>query len=119
MPDLACPVDGSVHPILKVDAIKYLTVFRGQLNKQQLLELLPKLVLHLGSSNYVVYTWTAYCIERILAMKLNNVALFSPAEIAPLALDLLTRLFNLISRGKTPEKLAENDYLMKCISNLI
>jgi exportin-2 (importin alpha re-exporter) len=38
IPDLDAAVDGQIHPILKVDAIKYLTVFRGQLNKSQLLQ---------------------------------------------------------------------------------
>ena len=30
MPDLQSPVDGSIHPVIKVDAIKYLLVFRSQ-----------------------------------------------------------------------------------------
>jgi exportin-2 (importin alpha re-exporter) len=30
IPDLEAPVDGAVHPIIKVDAIKYLMVFRNQ-----------------------------------------------------------------------------------------
>lgn len=30
IPDLQQPVDGSIHPIIKVDAIKYLMIFRNQ-----------------------------------------------------------------------------------------
>jgi Cse1 len=30
IPDLSLAVDGEIHPIIKVDAIKYLMVFRGQ-----------------------------------------------------------------------------------------
>lgn len=30
IPDLQQAVDGSIHPIIKVDAIKYLMIFRNQ-----------------------------------------------------------------------------------------
>jgi len=30
LPDLRAPVNGSVHPIIKVDALKYLLTFRNQ-----------------------------------------------------------------------------------------
>jgi len=32
LPDLRAPVDGSVHPIIKVDALKYLITFRNQVS---------------------------------------------------------------------------------------
>jgi exportin-2 (importin alpha re-exporter) len=41
IPDFEVAVDGAIHPILKVDAIKYLTIFRNQLNKDQLLQVFP------------------------------------------------------------------------------
>lgn len=73
---------------------------------------------HLGSSNYVVNTWSAHCIERILSMKdpasSNTIPMFAANDISAFTGDILTRLFDLIQQGKTPEKLAENDYLMKC-----
>lgn len=69
IPDLNAPVEGAIHPILKVDAIKYLYTFRGQFTKEQLLVGLPLLVRHLESSSYAVYTYAAICIERILFMR--------------------------------------------------
>lgn len=42
---------------------------------------------------------------------------FSSEDIAPLAETLTSNLFRLIELGQTPEKLAENDYLMKCKGN--
>jgi exportin-2 (importin alpha re-exporter) len=119
IPDFEVPVDGAIHPILKVDAIKYLTIFRNQLNKQQILQVFPHLMNHLGSSNYVVNTWTAHAIERILSMKENNAPIFNGSEIAPFASGILARLFDLIMAGKTPQKLAENDYLMKCVLRVV
>jgi exportin-2 (importin alpha re-exporter) len=63
---------GSVHPILTVDAIKYLYTFRNQLTKEQLVSVLPMLVQHLGSDNYVIYSYAAIAIERILFIKGEN-----------------------------------------------
>lgn len=70
--DLNAPVSGSIHPILKVDAIKYLYTFRGLFSKDQLLAALPLLVRHLESTNYAVYTYAAICIERILFMRASG-----------------------------------------------
>lgn len=80
---------GSVHPVLQVDAIRFLYTFRTQvcitfrltladidfhflfwqLTKPQLLSVLPHLVRHLGSNNYVCYTYAAISIERILFIR--------------------------------------------------
>ncbi|RUS27431.1 CAS/CSE protein [Jimgerdemannia flammicorona] len=106
--DLQTPVNGGAHPILKVDAIKYLHTFR---NQEQLVTVFPLLVNHLPASNYVVYTYAAITIERILFLR--------QGKIMPFSETLLTNLFNLIERGTTPEKLAENDYLMKTVMRVI
>ena len=76
---------------------------------------------HLGSSNYVVNTWAAHCIERILSMKNpgTTIPMLVGSEIASFSGGILTRLFDLIQQGKTPDKLAENDYLMKCILRVV
>ncbi|KAF9134597.1 importin-alpha export receptor [Mortierella sp. 14UC] len=122
IPDLNAPVSGAIHPILKVDAIKYLYTFRGQFTKDQLLSALPLLARHLESANYAVYTYAAICIERILFMRVSGATgpmMFSSDDIAPLAETLTSNLFRLIELGRTPEKLAENDYLMKCQMRVI
>ncbi|KAI9098339.1 Cse1-domain-containing protein [Phlyctochytrium arcticum] len=115
LPELQTAANGASHPIITVDAIKFLMVFRSQLTKEQLSSVFPYLLNHLGSSNYVVYTYAAVCIERILATKLPNGAFqFHEGDIATVAYPILQHLLGLIERnGVTPEKLAENDYLMK------
>eukprot|EP00842_Homolaphlyctis_polyrhiza_P002385 jgi/Hompol1/3147/HPOL_003135-RA len=119
MPDLQAPVDGAVHPIIKVDALKFLVVFRSQLSKENLVQILPAVIVHLGSSNYVVNTWAAHTIERIFAIKTGNALMFSPIDVAPFASPIMSSLYQRITAGKTPEKLAENDYLMKCMMRTI
>ncbi|KAG0249785.1 importin-alpha export receptor [Mortierella polycephala] len=122
IPDLNAPVSGAIHPILKVDSIKYLYTFRAQFSKDQLLAALPLLIRHLESTNYAVYTYAAICIERILFLRVSGSSgpmLFSSDDVAPHAESLISNLFRLIELGNTPEKLAENDYLMKCIMRVI
>ncbi|KAI8915177.1 Cse1-domain-containing protein [Powellomyces hirtus] len=121
LPELQSSADGHSHPIIKVDAIKFLMVFRSQLTKEQLTQVFPSLLNHLVSSNYVVYTYAAVCIERILATKMPNGAMqFHEGDIATVAHPILKHLFDLIEKnGSTPEKLAENDYLMKAAMRII
>jgi exportin-2 (importin alpha re-exporter) len=53
-----------------------------QLTKDQLLSVLPVLVAHLQSSNYVVYSYAAITIERILFIKQNGQLLYVPSSCA-------------------------------------
>ena len=91
--DLQAPA-GSVNPIIQADAIKYLYTFRNQvlpacflspiefehlppnplsqLTKDQLLQVTPLLVPHLQNSSFVIHTYAAITIERILFIKQNG-----------------------------------------------
>lgn len=112
--DLIAPFD-DVEPILKVDAIKYLYTFRSQLTKEQLSGAFPLLAKHLASPNYVVYTYTAITVERLLAMTADGQPVFHPEDLKPYSNDLLQHLFRLIEAGVTPEKIQENEFLMRCV----
>ncbi|KAJ3086862.1 Exportin-2, partial [Quaeritorhiza haematococci] len=118
LPELQTAVNGAVHPIIQVDAIKYLMIFRSQLGN--LSAVIPLLAEHLTASNYVVYTYAAICIEKILTTKKDAAFIFTPETMQPFAQTLLTRLFLLLDRaGKVPQKLAENDYIMRAIMRVI
>ena len=108
-----------VHPILKVDAIKYLYTFRSQLTKAHLHDAFPLLANHMASENYVVYTYTAVTIDRLLAMTAEGVPVFSSQDVNPRAKDILSHLFRLIEQGGTPEKIAENEFLMRCVMRIL
>ncbi|KAG6841642.1 hypothetical protein C0991_008627 [Blastosporella zonata] len=97
---------GTVHPIL-------------QLTKDQLLSVLPLLVRHLRSSNYVAYTYAAITIDRILFIKQGNQLIFTQADIHDFAADLVDALLTKIESAGTAEKVAENDHLMKCVMRVI
>ncbi|KAF5386293.1 hypothetical protein D9757_008606 [Collybiopsis confluens] len=105
---------GGVHPILKIDAIRFLYTFRNQLTKQQLLAVLPLLIKALDDSeNYVTYTYAAIAIEKVLGIR------FAQADVRDFAPQLLGVLMSKIERADTPEKIAENDHLMKAVMRAI
>ena len=116
--DLVASFD-DVHPILKVDAIKYLNSFRSQFSKAQLVDAFPLVANHLSSPNYVVYTYTAVTIDRILAMSSEGVPVFNAQDIESYSKDILQHLFRLIEQGGTPEKIAENEFLMRCVMRIL
>lgn len=112
------------HPILKTDAIKYILTFRNQLTKEQLLTTIPLLINHLNDSNPVVYTYSAITIEKLLSMSsfsdVNHSPVFNKLDIQPYTNDILTNLFKLILiNNQSPEKLAENEFLIKSIMRVL
>ncbi|KAI6026014.1 CAS/CSE protein [Pisolithus marmoratus] len=112
-------VPGTVHPILQVDAIRFLFTFRNQLTKEQLLSVLPLLIKHLNSDNYVAYTYAAITIDRILSIKTGSQLMFSQTDVHDFAADLLGAILAKVEGAGTPEKVAENDHLMKCAMRII
>ena len=112
--------ENGVHPILKVDAIKYLYTFRSIITKEQWQQVLPVLVKHLASNNYVVYTYAAIAVERALFLSDGQgQPVIPPTEITPLAKDLLEHIFQLIQRDPAPQKVQENEFLMRCVMRVL
>jgi exportin-2 (importin alpha re-exporter) len=109
-----------VEPILKVGAINYLYVFRSQLTKEQWQGAFQPLVANLGSSHYVVYTYASIAVERVLSLNdANGKAVFGKEDVQPFANDLLLHLFQLIEKDVAPEKIQENEFLMRCVMRVL
>lgn len=116
----------AVEPILKVDAIKFLYTFRTQMSREQWQDAFPLLVRHLASSEYVVYTYAAIAVERVLAlMDDTRRPIVEKDSVAPLAKDLLEHLFKLIEKDNIADKnqaatqLQENEFLMRCVMRVL
>lgn len=106
--------------LLKVDAIKYIYVFRSQLSPALWQAAFPLLVQQLGNENYVIHTYAAIAVERALFMTDNNRQPIIPLDqVQPLAKDLLSHLFKLITKNTAPEKIQENEFLMKCVMRVL
>jgi exportin-2 (importin alpha re-exporter) len=109
-----------VHPVLQVDSIKYIYVFRSQLTPQYWHAAFPLLVQHLNSSNYVIYTYAAIAVERALYLSTDDKQPIIPrADVLNLSKDLLQHLFKLIQKDPAPEKIQENEFLMRCVMRVL
>lgn len=58
-------------PVLKADALKFLTTFRSQLPKDACVRIFERLVALLGSESNVVHTYAATAVERLLSSKVT------------------------------------------------
>ena len=111
LPELSSP-DVNKQVVLRADAIRFLITFRGVLPRPLLLQSIPLLLVHLTSSNTVVHTYAAHCIEKLLLLRLEGGAMvLNPEDIQPHLETLLTNLFNCLRK----EGSLENEYVMKAI----
>lgn len=112
--------NSSAHPILKVDAISYLYTFRSQLTKEQWRGAFQPLIQNLLSSNYVVYTYASIAVERVLSLTdASGSHVFGKEDVQPFAKDLLAHLFQLIEKEPAPEKIQDNEFLMRCVMRVL
>lgn len=112
--------DTGVEPILQVDAIKYLYMFRSQITAAQWQDAFPLVVKHLGSSDYVVYTYAAIALERTMALtNASKQPIVSRVSVEALSAQLLRHLFGLIEKDPEPAKLQENEFLMRCVMRVL
>ncbi|KAG6994024.1 carbon-nitrogen hydrolase [Physcia stellaris] len=112
--------DAGVEPILKVGSIKYLYLFRSQISQQQWQSVFPILVEHLMSPDYVVYSYSAMCLERVMALRnSNNEPVISQSTVQEQSARLLEQLFRLIEIKPDAAKLQENEFLMRCVMRVL
>ena len=112
MPELTNLNNASQLPIVKADCIKYVMVFKSQLNPEAVKSSLPALVQLLNSQSVVVHTYAAAAIEKILIMKNGEgKALVTSQELSPLAENLLKSLFSAFDKPGS----SENEYVMKAV----
>ncbi|KAF2015307.1 Cse1-domain-containing protein [Aaosphaeria arxii CBS 175.79] len=108
------------HSILKVDSIKFVYVFRSQLSPALWRAAFPLLVNQLASSDYVVHTYAAIAVERALFMTdENRQSIIPQGDVTASAKDLLSHLFKLVTKDSKPEKIQENEFLMKCVMRVL
>ncbi|KAF2647507.1 Cse1-domain-containing protein [Lophiostoma macrostomum CBS 122681] len=110
----------NVQPILKVDSIKYIYIFRSQLSPQLWQAAFPLLVQQLANDNYVIHTYAAIAVERALFMTDSERQPIIPRnDVVAASKDLLSHLFKLITKNTAPEKIQENEFLMKCVMRVL
>ena len=110
MPELLRP-DVNALPVLKADALKFVTVFRAQLPLEAYVSLLPLLIAHLQSTEFVVHTYAAHTIDMLLKVKDGGVARLHRGSVQPFVGPLLSGLFGALRHAES----TENEYVMKSI----
>lgn len=119
---------GSVdeRPLARAACIKFVATFRGLFGRDELHALLPLLATLLGSRHYVVHTYAAAAIERILSVKDTPAATdgsqrarpfprVSIDAVVPLIAPVLGSLFSRMA-GTVGE---DNEYLMRCVMRIV
>lgn len=115
------------RPLARAACIKFVATFRGLFGRDELQSLLPLLAALLGSRHYVVHTYAAAAIERILCVKDAPAAAadggararaeprVTIGAVVPLIAPVLGALFARMA-GTTGE---DNEYLMRCVMRIV
>ncbi|XP_031505824.1 exportin-2-like [Nymphaea colorata] len=109
-PELKC-ADVNSQPMLKADALKFLTTFRSRIPKNLALELVPHAVRFLTAESNVVHSYAANCIEKLLLVKDDGRERYTASDISPFLIPLMTNLYHVFELPGSEE----NQYAMKCI----
>jgi exportin-2 (importin alpha re-exporter) len=120
LPELQPSEGVNERPIARAAAIKFVATFRTLFGRDELHSLLPLLSPFTGATSYVVHTYAAGAIERILAVRDkaadgSSLPRVSVEFVAPLISGLLSGIFTRMMR---PDY-AENEYLMRCVMRLV
>lgn len=109
----------ALHPLIKLEAIKFVAMYRNQLDKTDLSLSLSTLLHHLESKNYIIHTYAALAIEKILSIRRGGESLFSAADISSLVGKLSVTILALIFNHRTLDKMVENYFLIKAFMRVI
>jgi exportin-2 (importin alpha re-exporter) len=110
LPELERP-DINEIPVLKADALKFLMTFRTVLGAQ-VGAAIPLIVRHLESNSYVVHSYAACNLDKMLIMKdAAGNPLITQEVLAPHASAVVGGLFNALDKPNS----GENEYVMKAI----
>ena len=112
--DLEISADLDELPVLRADALKYITTFRNQLALNDIVSSIPLIINHLRAPKIVVHSYASVTLERILTLRdpsNNNLAAIKFSHIQTFMNPLLQNLFWILTcPGST-----ENEYTMKAI----
>lgn len=120
LPELQPGEDINSRPFARAACIKFVASFRTLFGSGELHSLLPLLAPFVNAKSYVVHTYAAGAIEKILLVKDKNATGVSTPRVsldavAPLVTTLLSSMFSRMMRSDY----GENEYLMRCVLRLV
>eukprot|EP00928_Gymnodinium_smaydae_P076155 TRINITY_DN5913_c0_g3_i1.p1 TRINITY_DN5913_c0_g3~~TRINITY_DN5913_c0_g3_i1.p1 ORF type:complete len:1066 (+),score=253.50 TRINITY_DN5913_c0_g3_i1:716-3913(+) len=110
------PVDS--FPILRASALKFVTVFRNQLPREQISGILPAVCACMGARSPVVHTYAAICLEKLVSVKDREasgqaVPRYDTASMRNVLLPTVQPILQIIASGKG---IPQNEYLMRAVA---
>lgn len=107
--------DVQSRAVIKADCLKFATIFRSQMPKEELLELFPRIVALLTSTHNVVHSYSAILMDKLLLLRKDKEPVFEPAQLSQYLQPLLENLFAAL---RIPES-SENEYVMRSVMRLV
>lgn len=110
----------SQRPVLRASCLKFVTVFRNQLPREQISQLLPAICKHITAESAVVHTYAAMCIEKLLRVKdktpQGQVApRYDPVSMKGPLLQMVQPILQIIAASKG---IPMNEYLMRTVARI-
>jgi exportin-2 (importin alpha re-exporter) len=115
LPELQA-ADVDERPVLKADCLKFVATFRQHLPKEAYVVLLPLLVRFLQTETFVLHTYAANAIDKLLSVRDGDTTQaplrMSSADLQSSVEPMLTALFGVLEKY---DESAENQYIMLAI----
>ncbi|OIR56898.1 MAG: importin-alpha export receptor [Amphiamblys sp. WSBS2006] len=109
------PSNDACHPLIKVDAIRFVVSFRRILSKDQLLCTLNLLLHHLQSGNAAVSTYAAFAVEKLFSLKKAGGFVFEREETEAIVGGIFRALLKAITHKRRIEKTCENEFYPRAL----
>jgi len=131
LPELAGKGPQGQHPLIVADCLKFVISFRSQWPRSNFLDLLPMATQFLGREDFVLHSYAAIAIDRILAMREypgdDEKAPSGGVRAAPkwkypkeaVVKNLERVLVALFAVLNQREESATNEYVMRCVLRVI
>lgn len=106
--------------ILRASCLKFVTVFRNQLPRELIGDVLPAICRHIMAESPVVHTYAAICVEKLLTVKdrgpQGQVGLrYDPASMKSSLLQMVEPILRIIAANKG---IPMNEYLMRAVARI-
>jgi len=108
------------RPVLRATCLKFVTVFRNQLQREQVLGILPLICKHIRAPSPVVHTYAAICIDKLLTVRDRTPQGVSMLRYEPEALkaSLLSVVDPILQTIASGQGIPQNEYMMRTVQRI-
>lgn len=109
------------NSVLRASALKFVTVFRNQLPRDLIGNVLPAICRHTQSPSPVVHTYAAICVEKLIGVRDRpnpqgpSCLRYDPASMHTCLLPMIEPILRIIVEE---QGISQNEYLMRAVSRI-